>query len=88
MLRHELIRMLILDSIAMTLGSASSAAGATMGVVSFYSQNILQQLPVQFAIDTTVMPAIIILVIGASMLGALFSARHIVGKRAVDILRM
>ena len=90
MLRHELIGMLILESIAMTLGSALAgiAAGATLGYISFYSQNILQQMPVQFAIDMTVMPAIVILVIVASMLGAVFSARRIVQKRAVDILRM
>jgi ABC-type antimicrobial peptide transport system permease subunit len=41
-----------------------------------------------FAVDTTVMPFIVIMVVLASILGAAFSARRIVKKRAVEILRM
>jgi ABC-type antimicrobial peptide transport system permease subunit len=41
-----------------------------------------------FAIDTTVMPFVVIMVVLASILGAAFSARRIVKKRAVEILRM
>ena len=90
MLRRELTGMLIVEAIAMTLGAALAgiAAGASMGYVSFYGQRALQQQPVAFAIDTTVMPFIVIMVVLASVLGAAFSARRIVKKQAVDILRM
>ena len=90
MLRRELTGMLIVESITMTLGAALAgiAAGATMGYVSYYGQNALAQQPVTFAIDGTVMPFIVVTVVIASMLGAVFSARRIVKKQAVDILRM
>lgn len=90
MLRRELTGMLVVESIAMTLGAALAgiAAGASMGYVSFYGQRALQQQPSTFAIDTTVMPFIVIMVVLASVLGAAFSARRIVKKQAVDILRM
>ncbi|MCA9972411.1 MAG: ABC transporter permease [Anaerolineales bacterium] len=90
MLRRELTGMLIVEAITMTLGAALAgiAAGASMGYVSFYGQRALQQQPVSFAIDTTVMPFIVFMVVLASMLGAAFSARRIVKKQAVDILRM
>ncbi len=90
MLRRELTGMLIVEAIAMTLGAALAgiAAGASMGYVSFYGQRVLQQQPVAFAIDTTVMPFIVFMVVLASVLGAAFSARRIVKKQAVDILRM
>ena len=90
MLRRELTGMLVVESIAMTLGAALAgiAAGASMGYVSFYGQRALQQQPSNFAIDTTVMPFIVFMVVLASVLGAAFSARRIVKKQAVDILRM
>ena len=90
MLRRELTGMLVVEAIVMTLGAALAgiAAGASMGYLSFYMNNILRQLPVQFAVDTTVMPAIVVLVAVASILGATFSARRIVRKQAVEILRM
>lgn len=90
MLRRELTGMLVVEAIAMTLGAALAgiAAGATMGYVSFYGQRALQQFPTTFAIDTIVMPFIVFMVVLASVLGATFSARRIVRKQAVDILRM
>lgn len=90
MLRRELTGMLVVEAITMTLGAALAgiAAGATMAYVAYYGQNALAQEPVKFAIDTTVMPFIVIMVVLASILGAAFSARRIVKKRAVEILRM
>jgi cell division protein FtsX len=90
MLRRELTGMLIVEAIAMTLGSALAgiAAGASMGYLNFYINAALEQMPSRFAVDTIVMPAIIIMVVLASMLAATFSARRIVRKQAVEILRM
>jgi putative ABC transport system permease protein len=90
MLRRELTGMLVVEAIAMTLGSALAgiAAGASMGYLNFYINAALEQIPTLFAIDKIVMPAIIIMVVLASMLAAAFSARRIVRKRAVEILRM
>lgn len=91
MLRRELNGMLILEAIAMTLGSvlAGIAAGATMAYVNYYiSQVVQQQLPYRFAADTVIIPAMVVIVVLVSMLGAGFSARRIVRKRAVEILRM
>ena len=90
MRRRELTGMLIVEAITMTLGAALAgiAAGATMGYVSFWGQRALQERPMIFAVDTTVMPFIVIMVVLASILGAAFSARRIVKKRAVEILRM
>lgn len=90
MRRRELTGMLIVESITMTLGAALAgiAAGASMGYISGYGERILQGLPLIFAMDTTVMPFIVVMVVLASMLGAGFSARRIVKKQAVEILRM
>jgi putative ABC transport system permease protein len=90
MRRRELTGMLIVESITMTLGAALAgiAAGAAMGYISFYGERALSQRPADFAFDTTVIPFIVIMVTLASILGAAFSARRIVTKRAVEILRM
>ncbi|MFZ0544261.1 MAG: FtsX-like permease family protein [Candidatus Promineifilaceae bacterium] len=90
MRRRELTGMLIVESITMTLGAALAgiAAGATMGYISFYGERALSQRPATFAFDSTVIPFIVIMVTLASILGAAFSARRIVTKRAVEILRM
>jgi ABC-type antimicrobial peptide transport system permease subunit len=82
--------MLVIEAIVMTLGAALAgiAAGAAMGYVTYYSQRILAQEHVNFAVDTTVIPFIMIMVVIASILGAAFSARRIVKKKAVEILRM
>jgi ABC-type antimicrobial peptide transport system permease subunit len=90
MLSKELTRMLIVEAIAMTLGSALAGivAGASMGYLNFYINAALEQMPSIFAIDKIVMPAIIIMVVLASIVAATFSARRIVRKQAVEILRM
>jgi ABC-type antimicrobial peptide transport system permease subunit len=90
MLRRELTRMMTVEAIAMTLGSALAGivAGATMAYVNFYVNAIMDQRPVLFAIDKIVTPAIIIMVVLASMLAATLSARRIIRKQAVEILRM
>jgi putative ABC transport system permease protein len=90
MLRRELTGMLMVEAIAMTLGSALAgiAAGASMGYLNFYINAALEQRPTLFAVDKIVMPAIIIMVVLSSMLAATFSARRIVRKQAVEILRM
>ena len=90
MLRRQLTGVLTLEAIAMTLGSALSGivAGASMGYLNFYINAALEQRPSLFAVDTIVMPAIIVTVVLASVLAAAFSARRIVRKRAVEILRM
>lgn len=86
----ELTGMLIVESIAMTVGAALAGivAGATMSYLFAYVDNVSSQRPMQFAIDTTVMPFIVILVVIASVLGTTFSARRIVKRKAVEILRM
>jgi putative ABC transport system permease protein len=90
MKRRELSGMLIVEAIAMTLGAALAGilAGALMGYISFYSDRIFSQRPTVFAVDTTVVPFIVVMVVLASTLGAAFSARRIVRMRAVEILRM
>ncbi len=90
MKRRQLTGMLIIESITMTLGAALAgiAAGAAMGYIAFYGDRALSQRPADFAFDTTVVPFIVIMVTLASILGAAFSARRIVTKRAVEILRM
>jgi ABC-type antimicrobial peptide transport system permease subunit len=90
MKRHQLTGMLVIEAIVMTLGAALAGitAGAAMGYVTYYSERILAQDHVNFAVDTTVIPFIVIMVVLASILGAAFSARRIVTKKAVEILRM
>jgi ABC-type antimicrobial peptide transport system permease subunit len=86
----ELTGMLIIESIAMTLGAALAgiAAGTTMAYLSTVGEKVLQQQPYKLAVDTIVMPFIVVLVVLASMLGAAFSARRIVKHKAIEILRM
>ena len=90
MRRRELTGMLNIESIAITLGAALAGitAGATMGYIIFFGERALSQRPTIFAIDTTVIPFIVIMIVLASMIGATLSARRIVKKRAVEILRM
>ncbi|MCA9897292.1 MAG: ABC transporter permease [Ardenticatenaceae bacterium] len=87
---RELTGMLIVESIAMTLSAALAGitAGAAMGYLFAYFDSISAQRPLQLAVDTTVMPFVVIMVVLASIIGATFSARRIVKKRAVEILRM
>ncbi len=86
----ELTMMLTIESIAMALSAAFAGilAGSAMAYFFAYADNITAQRPQQFAIDTTVMPFVVIMVVLASILGTLFSARRIVKKKAVEILRM
>jgi putative ABC transport system permease protein len=90
MRRREITGMLNIESITMTLGSALAGitAGAAMGYIAFYGERVLSQRPAIFAVDTTVIPFIVLMIVLASMIGATFSARRIVKKRAVEILRM
>jgi putative ABC transport system permease protein len=90
MQRRELTGMLNVESIAMTLGSALAGitAGAVMGYIIFFGERALGQRPADFAMDTTVIPFIVLLIVLASMISASLSARRIVKKRAVEILRM
>ncbi len=90
MKQRQLTGMLVIEAITMTLGAALAgiAAGAAMGYVTYYGEHLLAQEHVNFAVDTTVIPFIMIMVVLASMLGAVFSARRIVKKKAVEILRM
>lgn len=86
----ELTGMLIVESIAMTLSAALAGifAGAAMGYLFAYTDNLTAQRPMVFAVDTTVMPFVVVMVVLASIIGATFSARRIIKKRAVEILRM
>lgn len=86
----ELTGMVVVEAIAMTLAAALAGilAGATMAYLFAYADNITGQRPMRSAIDTTVVPFIIVLVFLASIVGAAFSARRIVKQKAVEILRM
>ncbi len=86
----ELNGILCVESIAMALSAALAGllAGSTTGYLLAFALNVAQQRPHQFAIDTTVMPFIVIMVTLASILGTLFSAGRIVRRKAVEILRM
>lgn len=90
MRRRELTGMLNVESIAMTLGAALAGitAGAAMGYVIFFGERALAQQAADFAVDTTVIPFIVLMIVLASMISASLSARRIVKKRAVEILRM
>ncbi len=86
----ELNGMLSVESITMTLSAALAGilAGSMMAYALSYVNNVSAQRPQQFTIDTTVMPFIIILVVVASILATMFSARRIIKHKAVKILRM
>jgi ABC-type antimicrobial peptide transport system permease subunit len=86
----ELTGILSIESIAMTLSAALAGilAGSTMGYLFAYTDNLTAQRPMQFAIDGTVLPFVVIMVVLASILGTVFSARRIVKRKAVEILRM
>lgn len=86
----ELTGTLIIESIAMTLSAALAGiiAGAAMGYLFAYVDNTTAQRPMVFAVDTTVMPFVVIMVVLASIIGTVFSARRIVKYKAVEILRM
>jgi ABC-type antimicrobial peptide transport system permease subunit len=86
----ELNGILSVESIAMTLSAALAGilAGSTMGYLVAFALNTALQRPQQFVIDTTVMPFIVIMATLASIMGTVLSARRIVRRKAVEILRM
>lgn len=86
----ELNGILSVEAIAMTLSAALAGilAGSTTGYLLAYALNVAEQRPQQFVIDTTVMPFIVVMVTLASILGTVLSARRIVKRKAVEILRM
>jgi hypothetical protein len=86
----ELTGMLVIESIAMTLSAALAGitAGACMGYVFVYGENLMAQRPTTFAVDTTVVPFVVVVVVLASMISAAFSSRRIIRQKAVEILRM
>jgi ABC-type antimicrobial peptide transport system permease subunit len=86
----ELTGTLVIESITMTLSAALAgiAAGASMGYVFVYGDNLLAQRPTTFAVDTTVVPFVVIMVVLASIVSAAFSSRRIIRQKAVEILRM
>ena len=86
----ELTGMLIIESIAMTLSAALAGilAGTVMAYLFAFIDNVTSQRPMVFALDTTVMPFIVIMVVLASILSATIASRRIVKRRAVEILRM
>jgi putative ABC transport system permease protein len=88
--KWELNGMLSVESIAMTLSAALAGilAGSTMAYISIYIESASAQSPLQFTIDTTVMPFIIIMVTLAAVLGTVLSARRIIKRKAVEIFRM
>jgi hypothetical protein len=88
--RREMNGMLSLEAIAMTVGAALTGilAGASMSWLYTFVSNTVEERPNQFSVDTTVMPAIIIMVVTASILGTVLSARRIIRRKAVEILRM
>ncbi len=86
----ELTGMLSIESIAMTLSAALAGilAGASMGYLLALQNNVSAQRPMLFAFDNTVMPFVVVMVVLASLVGTIFSARRIVKRKAVEILRM
>jgi hypothetical protein len=59
-----------------------------MAFVFAIFNNATAQRPQQLSIDTTVMPFIVVMVTVAAVLGTVFSARRIIKRKAVEILRM
>lgn len=88
--RRELSGMLVIESITMTLSAALAGiiAGASLGYLFAYIENVSSERPMIFAVDTTVMPFVVIMVVFASIIGAVFSARRIIKFKAIEILRM
>jgi len=87
---RELNGILSIESIAMTLSAALAGilAGSTTGYLLSFAINIAEQRPQQFAVDTTVMPFVVVMVTLASILGTVLSAWRIVKRKAIEILRM
>jgi ABC-type antimicrobial peptide transport system permease subunit len=85
----ELNGILSVESITMTLSAALAGivAGSTTGYLLSVAMNIAEQRPQHFAVDTTVMPFVVVMGTLASILGTVLSARRIVKRRAVEILR-
>jgi ABC-type antimicrobial peptide transport system permease subunit len=86
----ELTGTLVLEAITMSLSAAMAGmvAGASMAYLSTYGNNAIMQQPTIFAVDFTVMPFVVIMVVLASIISAALSSRRIVRKKAVEILRM
>ena len=88
--KREMNSMLSLEAIAMTVGAAITGilAGASMSWLYTFVSNLVEERPTQLSLDGVITPAIIIMVVTASILGTIVSARRIIRKKAVEILRM
>ena len=90
MRNYELTGTLIVEAIAMTLSAALAGitAGTCMGLVVYVGEALGSGSPFVFALDGVVGPFIVLMVVLASVVGASFSARRIIKRRAIEILRM
>ena len=90
MRNFELTGTLIVEAIAMTLSAALAGitAGTAMGLVVYVGETLGSGRPFVFALDGVVGPFIVLMVVLASIIGASFSARRIIKRRAIEILRM
>ena len=90
MRNRELTGTLIVEAVTMTLSSALAGitAGTIMGVVVYVGETLGSGAPFVFAFDGIVAPFIVVMVVLASIIGATFSARRIIKRRAIEILRM
>ena len=86
----ELTGMLVLESIAMTLsaGMAGIVAGTAMAYLFVLGNNLTSQQPTVFALDVTVTPFVVVMIVIASVISAVFSTRRIIRQKAIEILRM
>ena len=88
--RREMNSMLSLEAIAMTVGAAITGilAGASMSWLYTFVANLVEERPTQLSLDGVITTAIILMVVTASIFGTVVSARRIIRKKAVEILRM
>ena len=88
--KREINGMLSIESISMALGAALTGilSGASMAYLFSYVESAMAQRPYRFTVDTTVMPFVVVLVTLAALVGTLLSARRMIKRRAVEILRM
>jgi len=86
--RHLLLTY-IWEAVVMSVSAvlAGITAGTLLGYFQTYSNALMSQTPTTFAVDVTVTPLTLVLVVTASIISAALASRGMLRRKAVEILR-
>jgi putative ABC transport system permease protein len=85
----QMVGSFAIESLSMTVSAtmAGATAGTGLGYVFYMSNNMMQNIPTIPAFDAITVSFVLVMVIVASLISAVFASRGIVRQRVTAILR-